>query len=81
VEGIFGLIVCHSCGRTGPGVDELIAMPEMEVEALRAGWRYDEEDRWMCRHCQAKGGWLSEAWTAPATVSGQQFGRETPPRP
>ncbi len=70
VEEIPGLVNCHVCGRSGPGVDGLIALPgDLEAEALRAGWRYDEEDRWMCRHCRAKGGWWSGwIWTDPATV-------------
>ena len=70
VEGIPGLVNCHVCGRSGPGVDRLIALPnDLEAEALRAGWRYDEEVRWMCRHCRAKGGWWSGwIWTDPASV-------------
>jgi hypothetical protein len=45
-------IVCHRCGRSDPGIDELTDFPdEPEVGALRAGWRYDEEYLWMCRQC------------------------------
>jgi hypothetical protein len=48
-DDIPGVVICHVCRRSGPDADELIALPsELEVEALRAGWRYDEEDRWMC---------------------------------
>lgn len=49
-----GLFICLIWDRSGPGVDEVIAPPdELEAEALRAGWRYDEEDRWTCRQCLA----------------------------
>ncbi|MGO8863072.1 MAG: hypothetical protein ACLQRH_20250 [Acidimicrobiales bacterium] len=52
VEDIPSLIVCHTCGRSDPDVDELSDFPdEPEVGALRAGWRYDEEYLWMCRQC------------------------------
>ena len=52
MEDIPGLVICHLGGRSGPGVDELIALPdELEEEALRAGWRCDEEARWTCRQC------------------------------
>jgi hypothetical protein len=51
-EVVPGVVICQVCGRGGPEDDELMAFPhELEVEALRAGWRYDEEDRWMCREC------------------------------
>ncbi len=46
-----GLIMCHICSRSRPGVDELVFLPELEEGALRDGWRYDEEDRWMCPEC------------------------------
>ena len=40
VEEIPGLVNCHVCGRSGPGVDGLIALPnDLEAEALRSGWR------------------------------------------
>ncbi len=32
-------------------VDEPIFLPELEEGALRAGWRYDEVDGWMCPEC------------------------------
>ena len=52
MEDIPGLVICHVCDRRGPGFDELIALPdELEAEALRAGWRYDEENRWTCWTC------------------------------
>ena len=53
MSDIPGLVVCHICGRSGPGVDELIALPdELESEALRVGCRCDEEGRWTCLRCQ-----------------------------
>lgn len=51
IEGTSGLIMCHICGRSRHGVDEPMLLPETEEGALRAGWRYDEEDRWMCSEC------------------------------
>jgi hypothetical protein len=51
VEDISGLIMCHICSRSRPCIDELVFVPELEEGALRAGWRYDEEDRWMCPEC------------------------------
>ncbi len=42
MEDIPSLIVCHTCGRSDPDVDELSDFPdEPEVGALRAGWRYE----------------------------------------
>ncbi|MGO8859515.1 MAG: hypothetical protein ACLQRH_01895 [Acidimicrobiales bacterium] len=47
-----GLVICEVCGRPCPDVEEQFAVPpELEVQALRAGWRYDERDQWMCRRC------------------------------
>ena len=46
------LIVCSLCGRRGPAVDPLVALPvEQQVAALGSGWRFDEEDTWMCPQC------------------------------
>jgi hypothetical protein len=46
MPAIPGLVICHLCGRSGPGVDELIALPD-ELEGLltaRApGWALDVE--------------------------------------
>ena len=51
-EVIPGLLICHVCRLSGLGLGDLIALPcELHVEALRVGWRYDEEDRWMCPGC------------------------------
>lgn len=53
VEDIPGLVICRVCRRSGPGVDELIALPdELESEALKAGWHFEEENGWMCRVCR-----------------------------
>jgi hypothetical protein len=47
-------VVCEVCGRPCPYVNEPSTLPpEHRTEALRAGWRYDEQDRWMCRQCLA----------------------------
>ena len=48
-----GLVICRICRRSGPGVDELIALPdELESESLKAGWRYEHgEGGWICRVC------------------------------
>ena len=52
MEGLPSLIVCHGCGRSAPGVDQLADFPDdPEVSALRAGWRHDEEYLWMCLRC------------------------------
>lgn len=52
VKDLPGLIVCHRCGRSAPEVDVLSDFPdEPKVDALRAGWRHDDEYLWMCRQC------------------------------
>jgi rubredoxin len=53
MEDIPGLVVCRVCQRSGPGVDELIALPdELEYEAMKAGWLFFE-DGWLCRGCSS----------------------------
>jgi hypothetical protein len=50
MEDIPGLVSCQLCGRSGPGVDELIALPdELEGEALSAGWEFN--NGWVCPRC------------------------------
>lgn len=55
VAATTGLVVCQLCGRIGPTVPELMTQPvERQVAALGSGWRYDEEDRWMCKKCHSE---------------------------
>jgi hypothetical protein len=50
VEDVPGLVICQVCSRSGPGVDQLLALPdELEAEAIGAGWRF--HDGWVCRGC------------------------------
>ena len=53
MDDIPGLVISRICQRSGPGVDELIALPdELESEAMKAGWRF--KDGWVCRECSAE---------------------------
>jgi hypothetical protein len=50
VDDIPGLVICAVCSRSGPGVDEIVALPdELEAEAIGAGWRWREG--WICPTC------------------------------
>lgn len=50
MEDLPGLVICQACSRSGPGVDQLVALPdELEAEAIRSGWKF--HDGWICPRC------------------------------
>ena len=41
---------CQPYSRNGPGVDQLLALPDgLEAEAIGAGWKF--RDGWVCPEC------------------------------